>query len=359
MSAVGQDEAPQADRKDMLRDAFDAVESNNISSEPVKAQENVSRETAAEKTERLRDEAGRFAATDGKSQAKEKGASVAQAAPAETVPPVQAVEPPLWERPPASWKKEYHPLWSSADPKLREYAYQREEQMRAGVEPLLPKAQLADAITRVSEPYMQTIRGMGIDLPTAVEGLMKADHTLRHAPPDQKLAYFMQLGRQYGINLNGADVDGQAPQPQVDPNYSIMQELNRLRGEFTTLTQRQEQERDAVFQADINKFAQKAEYFDEVRPAMIQLLQSGMAESLEDAYEKAIRLDTQLFESIQSAKHAETEAQKRASADAAAKSARRAAVSVRSATPGSTTSTKAQDRRSMLLEQFDGVAERL
>ena len=357
MSAVGQDEAPQADRKDMLRDAFDAVESNNVASEPVRAQDNVTRETAAEKTERLRDEAGRFAATDGKPQGKEKGASVAQAAPAETVPPVQAVEPPLWERPPASWKKEYHPLWTSADPKLREYAYQREEQMRAGVEPLLPKAQLADAITRVSEPYMQTIRGMGIDLPTAVEGLMRADHTLRHAPPDQKLADFVELGRQYGINLNG--MGGQSQQPQVDPNYSIMQELNRLRGDFMSLTQRQEQERDAVFQADINKFAQKSEYFDEVRPAMIQLLQSGMAETLEDAYEKAIRLDTSLFESIQSAKHAETEAQKRASADAAAKNARRAAVSVRSATPGSKTSTNAQDRRSMLLEQFDGMAERL
>jgi hypothetical protein len=229
--------------------------------------------------------------------------------------------------------------------------------MRAGVEPLLPKAQLADAITRVSEPYMQTIRGMGIDLPTAVEGLMRADHTLRHAPPDQKLADFVELGRQYGINLNG--MGGQSQQPQVDPNYSIMQELNRLRGDFMSLTQRQEQERDAVFQADINKFAQKSEYFDEVRPAMIQLLQSGMAETLEDAYEKAIRLDTSLFESIQSAKHAETEAQKRASADAAAKNARRAAVSVRSATPGSKTSTNAQDRRSMLLEQFDGMAERL
>lgn len=359
MSAVGQDEAPQADRKDMLRDAFDAVESNNVSSEPVTPQENVSRETATEKTERLRDEAGRFAATDGKPQAKEKGASVAQAAPAETVPPVEAVEPPLWERPPASWKKEYHPLWTSADPKLREYAYQREEQMRAGVEPLLPKAQLADAITRVSEPYMQTIRGMGIDLPTAVKGLMEADHTLRHSPPDQKLAYFMQLGRQYGINLNGAGVDGQAPQPQVDPNYALLQELNNIRGEVQSFKQQQQQERDAVILADIDRFAKTAEHFEEARPTMIELLEKGMAHTVPEAYEKAIRLDTSLFESIQSAKHAETEAQKRASADAAAKNARRAAVSVRSATPGSKTSTNAQDRRSMLLEQFDSVAERL
>lgn len=30
-------------------------------------------------------------------------------------------EPPVWERPPASWKKDYHEAWTTADPKLKEY----------------------------------------------------------------------------------------------------------------------------------------------------------------------------------------------------------------------------------------------
>jgi hypothetical protein len=43
----------------------------------------------------------------------------------------------------------------------------------------------------------------------------------------------------------------------------------------------------------------------------------------------------------------------------AAKAARAAAVSVRSSTPGTNTASKAQDRRSLLAEQFDALSERL
>ena len=86
---------------------------------------------------------------------------------------------------------------------------------------------------------------------------------------------------------------------------------------------------------------------------------SDLAQTLEDAYEKAIRLDPELFESVQASTQAKLDAQKRAAADKAAKTARAAAVSVRSSAPGAPPATKAQDRRAMLAEQFDGIANRL
>ena len=91
---------------------------------------------------------------------------------------------------------------------------------------------------------------------------------------------------------------------------------------------------------------------------MIQLLQSGVATTLEDAYAKATRLDENLFESMQQAQQAKSIGQKRTTANQAAKVARGAAVSVRSSTPGATAATKAQDRRAMLAEQFDSVTDR-
>ena len=91
---------------------------------------------------------------------------------------------------------------------------------------------------------------------------------------------------------------------------------------------------------------------------MIQLLNSGVAKDLEDAYNKAVRLDTELFDRTQKASQAQAEAAKREASNKAAKAARAAAVSVRSSTPGVNTATKAQDRRSMLLEQFDNLNER-
>ena len=91
---------------------------------------------------------------------------------------------------------------------------------------------------------------------------------------------------------------------------------------------------------------------------MIQLLQGGMANTLDEAYDKALRLDTDLYDRQTQAQQASANVQKIGMVDKAAKAARAAAVSVKSSTPGVATTTKAQDRRSMLVEQFANLDER-
>ena len=262
-------------------------------------------------------------------------------------------EPPVWERPPASWKKDYHEAWTTADPKLKEYAWKREEEMRAGVQPLLSKAQYADQMQQAIEPYMNNIRGLGIEAPQAVKALMEADNVLRHGSPQQKQAYFAQLAQQYGINMGDVQV-----QP-TDPNfYAIQNELAQVRGEVLNWKQQQENAQNQALLQEIDQFQAKAEYFEEARPTMIQLLNSGVAQDLDDAYQKAIRLDNDLFTKHQQASQGAADAAKREASNRAAKAARAAAVSVKSSTPGAATSTKAQDRRSLLMEQFDNLNER-
>ena len=262
-------------------------------------------------------------------------------------------EPPVWERPPASWKKDYHEAWTTADPKLKEYAWKREEEMRAGVQPLLTKAQYADQMQQAIEPYMNNIRGLGIEAPQAVKALMEADNVLRHGSPQQKQAYFAQLAQQYGINMSDVQI-----QP-TDPNfYAIQNELAQVRGEVLNWKQAQENAQNEALLNEINQFQSKAEYFEEARPTMIQLLNSGVAKDLDDAYQKAIRLDNDLFTKHQQASQGQADAAKREASNRAAKAARAAAVSVKSSTPGAATATKAQDRRSLLMEQFDNLNER-
>jgi hypothetical protein len=264
-----------------------------------------------------------------------------------------SVEPPVWERPPASWKKDYHEAWTTADPKLKEYAWKREEEMRAGVQPLLSKAQYADQMQQAIEPYMNNIRGLGIEAPQAVKALMEADNVLRHGSPQQKQAYFAQLAQQYGINMGDVQI-----QP-TDPNfYAIQNELAQVRGEVLNWKQQQENAQNQALLQEIDQFQAKAEYFEEARPTMIQLLNSGVAQDLDDAYQKAIRLDNDLFTKHQQASQGAADAAKREASNRAAKAARAAAVSVKSSTPGAATSTKAQDRRSLLMEQFDNLNER-
>ena len=320
--------APVEDtRREKLLEQFDQVESAPAG------------ETAREDVPR--DEQGKFAA-------KEPEQTMMQQA-------EQPVEEPVWKRPPASWKKDYHDAWQTADDRLKEYAWQREEQMKAGVQPLMEKARLADQFQEVLNPYMDTIRGLNIEPTQAVKALMEADHALRFSDPQQKQQLFMRLAQQYGVTLGG-----ELQQQPFDPNISaLQQELNRVRGEVMSWKEQQEQVQNQSLLGEINSFAMKAEHFEEARPTMISLLQSGVAATLEEAYEKAIRLDDNLYQQVQQSRQAQAETQQKVVANQAAKKARAAAVSVRSAAPGATTATKAQDRRSMLAEQFDSVADRL
>lgn len=314
------------DRKELLAQQFDAVE----------AGEDPSPQPSG------RDQNGRFAR-----------------APTEEAPP-EPKEEPIWSKPPASWKKDYHDVWMKADPRLREYAWQREEQMKKGVEPLLSKAQFADSMNAALEPYMNTIRGLGLTPDKAVAALAQADYTLRTAPPEQKMQYLMQLAQSYGVNLGQMPQAAPAQAGNFDPTvYQLQNELNAVRGEVMGWKQQQEMVQNQQLLNEINEFSTKAEYFEDARPTMIQLLQSGVAETLEEAYEKAIRLDSSLFERMQSAQQAQIAANQAAQKDRAAKTARAAAVSVRGSTPGANTASKAQSRRSLLEEAFNDLEQRL
>jgi hypothetical protein len=289
-------------------------------------------------------------------EAAEDAQPVVDITPAAPVSAEPAPEPPVWERPPASWKKDYHEVWTTADPKLKEYAWQREEEMKKGVEPLLSKAQFADQIQQAIEPYQNNLKTLGIAPPQAIKALMDADNVLRHGTPQQKAQMFSTLSQQYGVNLG--EISNLQQQP-VDPTVSMLQnELYSVRNEVMTWKQQQEAAQNQALLGEINTFAEKAEFFEDARPTMIQLLNSGMAQNLDDAYNKALRLDEALSGKLQQSLQAKTEAAKRESANKAAKSARAAAVSVKSSTPGVNTATKAQDRRSLLAEQIDSLNER-
>ena len=173
----------------------------------------------------------------------------------------------------------------------------------------------------------------------------------------KKRAYLVQLASQYGINLGDEGYDQQVN--PIDPAiYELRNELNSVRGEVVGWKKQQEEVQNQTLLSEIEQFAHKADFFEDARPTMIQLLNAGVATDLQDAYEKAIRLDPDLSEQVQQSRQAEADAAKSKAANKAAKSAKAAAVSVRTSTPGFQPTTKAQDRRSMLLEQFDSVSER-
>jgi hypothetical protein len=324
------------DRHAMLAAALDAAEQTQAAADDAPA------EQAAPEVERPRGPDGKFLP--------------AAAAPVDESPvATEPVEEPVWKRPPNSWKKDKHELWLTAASKpetaaLVEYAYQREEEMKRGIEDIIPKAKFADQVNEALEPYRENQRAAGVEPVQALQALMHADHILRNAPPEQKKAYALNLLAQYGIQFNPEDayaIPTYTP-PPVDVAAVVQHELSAW----------EQRQQDQVLQAEIDEFKTTHPDFEEHRPAMQALLANSLAPDLETAYQKAKRLDDDAFKSMQEGLQAQAETDRRAAADKAAKNARAAAVSPRSSTPGARPATNAKDRRSMLAEQFDSLTER-
>ena len=276
----------------------------------------------------------------------------------ETAPTPEPIEPKPERRAPSSWKPAAQEAFLKAErgemltPEevriLTAEAERRESDFHKGVENFKAHAQKAKVYEQVVAPYAQTLQQLGVDAPTAISKLLQADHTLRNSDPIQRAQYFQNLAREYGVDL------GQVQNiPQQDPQTQyLMQQLNELR-QTQQMWQNtiQEQER-AKANHELSQFATSEKtHFEAVRNDMADLLESGKAQSLEQAYEMAIWMRPDVRQTL--IEQQRIEAQRNYEEQQRAQRAKTAAVSVKGSSPSSGGSQPVSgDLRSILESQF-------
>lgn len=300
--------------------------------------EPVEQETASEAQQRARDEHGRFT----------KAAEAAQ----QQAQPQAEVTPPVERMPrPSSWKKDYEEKWNTLDPDLAKYIHQRESEFANGVSTYKAEADRARSLQQAIEPFMPDLQRHNIDPTQWIRNLGMAHQVLSQGSPQHKLQLFAQLARDYGIDpreMIGEDGSLKAPpvqqqfQPQPQPNIEalIEEKLQAIRI----------QDSIKAFSADTEKYP----HFETVRETMAGLLQSGLAQDLHSAYDKALRMHDDLWQSQQESQRKSEEAERQRQAAEAATKARGKVASVKSATPSAhaQAATSAQGRREALAEAF-------
>lgn len=250
---------------------------------------------------------------------------------------------------PSSWKKDYEEDWGKLDPKMQDYINQREQEYAKGVSTYKSQWDNAAPIYQaMAEHVLPDLQQHGIAPQQWIQDVSQAHKTLTYGSPQEKAQTLMRLAHNYGVDL------GQFAGMQVDPNYSaIAHELAQLKNQWTGFQTRQQQQEQASIQSEIDQFKQDAQHFEAVRETMAGLLQSGVANDLKSAYDKAIRLHDDIFQQEQAsqANHAKEELAQKAS------QARAKAVSPRSAAPtGSMNSGNGKkSTRDILSEQLDAV----
>ena len=210
---------------------------------------------------------------------------------------VEAVAPVVKEEPapvvtartvPKAWPKDMHEHWGGLTPKVQEYLETREQQMLTGLDQYKTDAQMAKQFRDSLAPYETTLRQLNLDPITAARHLFQADHTLRYAPPDQRLAYFKDLAKTYGIDLGTASTSTDTIAP-VDPTVKALQE--QMQQIQSGLTARQQQDYQTLQQETTKTVEQFASdpthpHFNDVADDIVLLLKTGLP--LQEAYDKAV-----------------------------------------------------------------------
>lgn len=323
-----------------IRDALNsAIETNEATSVADTTEQPLKQEEAAveaDKTTRSRDESGRFKKADqtANTEVSEESSE-------------QEEERPQVRSRPSSWKKDYEEHWGNIDPQVQEYILQREADFAKGVSTYKSQWDMAAPIMEAIGQFAPMLQQNNADPAQWIQNLGNAHQTLVYGSPDQKLQMFAQLANDYGINL-GALTGEQGYDPQFS---TLAQELGQIKNQWQQFQQMQERQEQQVLQSEIQEFKQDKPYFEDVRETMARLLQSEVANDLQDAYDKAVRLHDGVFQQVQA------EQVKKAEADRQAKIAasRAKALSPKSTTPTASTSTggRGNSLRDSIAENLD------
>jgi hypothetical protein len=351
------------DRREMLEAALDQAEEGTleapvekeieVNDDPIQT-ENASEEGSQESTNR--DEKGRFKGkqeeTSSQDHTDQESELVAEASDANEESEIKR---------PTTWKKEYRDVWDKMQEgkpldkeefaKFAEYANQREAEYKRGVSAYKAEADNAKELTQAIGQFVPELQKHGIHPVAWINNLGRAHYTLANGTYEQKLNAFNRLAQDYGIQLN-QDALQMPEQAYVDPyQQQLMQQLQATQQQVQQLSAIREQEENARLTQEISRVSSNKvafPHFEMVREDMAQLLERGLAQDLETAYAKAVRMNDEAFK-LEQEKLLRSAGSQASKAQQVAK-AKATAVSPRSVTPsGQVKGTDAKDRRSLLL----------
>jgi hypothetical protein len=197
--------------------------------------------------------------------------------------------------PPKTWSKEAATWWEKVPPQVQAEIHKREQDIFKGIEQYREAANVGRAYQEVLTPYQADIQAAGIN-PVEMFQNFAANHwILSKGTPEQKLTVVKNLISHYGIDVNA--LAGEATdQPYVDPEIKALRDkIAELENGVLQQRRQAEQARMAEVTKLVQAFASdpKNIHFPVVEAEMARLIQAGLANTLEEAYEKAVYANPQ------------------------------------------------------------------
>ncbi len=265
----------------------------------------------------------------------------------ETIPAPTALTGAIkqkWDKLPEDVKAE----WKKREDDIHQMMTRHDGELNLG-------RKIKEAVT----PYMHVIQAEGGTVEGAFNDYLNSAYVLRTGTPMQKTQLIQTIAKQFGVDLQQAA----QPQQQQDPNITYMQqrmqELEKNANPETIRAQLQKEMESDNIENEINSFAADPAntHFATVRTLMGSLMETGQAETMQEAYDMACYANPSIRTTLQAAQVAETEEKRKK--ELASK--RAAAVSV-NGSPDSTSPRARTSKKSLeddLREQLNASQGRL
>lgn len=267
--------------------------------------EPVSRETSGPE----RDEKGRFKAADSAEPAEDEPEAAAPDEDQDTELKAsdeatdEEPERPAWDDGHfRGWEPEHRERFNALPPEqqqaVMEFKAVSDKALTRTAQEFSEYRNRADDLVKLADEIGPMFASAGKSVPDLVRGYVGIEQTLAYGTLDQKMQLIGDIARHYGIPLDmsqalpwDADIDQLREVHDRDSRLAREQsETAQLRAELDQLKQQQLYSTVESFRSATNADGSpKYPHFDMVRGAMAQIMTSGQAQSLEDAYQMAAK----------------------------------------------------------------------
>jgi len=263
---------------------------------------------------------------------------------------------------PTGWTPKERENWSKVPPDLQQRISAREQEMDDLMANTKDSRVVHERMSQLANSYAPVLAAEGVNDPVqAAEGLFKTVAQLRMGSAAQKAQTIAQLVNHYGVDITSLDnalvgveqpVASQTSEveqrvaEQMQPFNQVMEMLQKASTEKTEAAKT-----DAA--AAVTQFAANAEFINDVRNPMADLIDAASARgqdlSLEKAYNMACLLDPEISQVLEQRKANES----LMAASNTLEGKRKAATSLNGRRSGVATHQGGINRRSDLLQAWD------
>lgn len=276
----------------------------------------------------------------------------------------EAPTPSSTDKPPLDWGVEVREEWKNIPDSVKAHLHKRDQHVNNMLQDGADNRKMGEGLNNIASSYKAIMDAEGVSSPLqAVDGLFKSVATLRMGTQQEKAAKIAQFVNLYGVDINALDnalVGNGDANAEVDPMAAMIDErmapVNQLLETMNQNKLAQDQQSQTNTQNNIAEFGKTAEFLDDVRDDMADLLEGaskrGYKMTLQQAYEKACAINPEISNVM--AQRASQEKLLGSQNNIAAK--RNAASSINGNTGGQAVSNSSGNLRSSLMSAFEDHA---